>query len=210
LSKAVAACITYADATLALLAPARRPIVPGMGTRETGFSLTESVVTLAVLASVAAVGVSSIGDIVEGLRLQAVAADIFEPLLLARSEAIKRNTRVAVCMTADGRSCSTGGGWEQGWIVFQDGNNSGSREPNEPVLQWLQHVPAGFRIRANAPVGHYVSYGPLGRTRLASGAFQAGTFTVCRISSGPVEGRQVIINAGGRPRVQKVRLEGCS
>jgi type IV fimbrial biogenesis protein FimT len=43
-----------------------------------------------------------------------------------------------------------------------------------------------------------------------SGAFQAGTFTVCRQSAAAVQGRRIIINAGGRPRVQKVNLESCS
>jgi type IV fimbrial biogenesis protein FimT len=181
-----------------------------MQQRQAGFSLTESVVTLAVLGSMAAMGISSMGEVVQDLRLQAVAGEVFHPLLLARSEAIKRNTRVALCKSADGATCTQTGPWEQGWIVFQDANNSGSREPHEPVLQWLQRVPADFRISANAPLGHYVSYGPTGGARLTSGAFQAGTFTVCRLSSGPVEGRQIIINAGGRPRVQKVWLDTCA
>ena len=175
-----------------------------------GFSLVESVVTLAVLGSVAAVAVPSMAEVVQGLRLQAVAGDVFHPLLLARSEAIKRNTRVALCKSADGASCAEGGSWGQGWIVFQDTNNSGTREPHEPVLQAVRRVPADFRVRANDPLDQYVSYGPMGGAQLTSGAFQAGTFTVCRVSAGRTEARQVIINAGGRPRVQQVWLEACS
>ena len=181
-----------------------------MQQRQAGFSLTECVVTLAVLSTLAGMGISAMGEIVQGVRLQTVTGQVFHPLLLARSEAIKRNTRVALCKSADGATCTEDGGWEQGWIVFQDANNSGTREPQEPVLQSLQRVPADFRVRANDPVGDYVSYGPMGGARLTSGAFQAGTFTVCRLSSGRVEGRKIIINAGGRPRVEKVWMDVCA
>jgi type IV fimbrial biogenesis protein FimT len=175
----------------------------------TGFTLIESVVTLAVASTVLAVGVSTIGDLVQGLRLAGVSNDVLQQLYLARSEAIKRNGRMVLCKSADGAMCSEAGGWEQGWILFQDRNNSGTREATEPLLQRLEPLPVQFRLKANSPLARYVSYGPLGGTLLASGAFQAGTFTLCRASAEAVEGRQIIVNAGGRPRVQKVQLESC-
>lgn len=182
---------------------------PPLCRHQQGFHLVEVLLSLAILGSLLAMGVSTVGDILHNLRLGTVSNDVLQQLYLARSEAIKRNGRVALCKSQDGASCAASGGWEQGWILFQDGNNSGSREPGEPVLQRLLPVPPGFRLRANSPLARYVSYGPTGRTRLASGAFQAGTFTVCRISADAGEGRQIIINAGGRPRVQKVQLRDC-
>ena len=177
--------------------------------RRLGFTLIESVVTLAAASTLLAVGVTTVGDVLQGLRLAGVSNDVLQQLYLARSEAIKRNGRMVLCKSADGVLCSEAGGWEQGWILFHDRNNSGSREAAEPVLQRLQPLPAQFRLKANSPLARYVSYGPLGGTMLASGAFQAGTFTLCRASADAVEGRQIIINAGGRPRVQKVQLESC-
>jgi len=181
-----------------------------MKTRPTrGFTLTEAVITLAVASTLLSVGVSTIGDIVYGLRLGTVSNDVVQHLQLARSEAIKRNGRMALCKSLDGESCAVGGGWEQGWLLFQDTNNSGTREPHEPVLQRLEPLPPQFLLKANNPLARYVSYGPMGAAMMASGAFQAGTFTLCRISAGPVEGRQIIVNAGGRPRALKVQLENC-
>jgi type IV fimbrial biogenesis protein FimT len=174
-----------------------------------GFTLTESVVTLAVASTLLSLGLTTVGDLVQGLRLAAVSNDVLQQLHLARSEAIKRNGRMVLCKSPDGERCAEDGGWEQGWILFADGNNSGTREPQEPVLQRLEPAPRDFRIKANNPLARYVSYGPLGGTMLASGAFQAGTFTVCRASADAGEGRQIIINAGGRPRSQKVQLENC-
>jgi type IV fimbrial biogenesis protein FimT len=175
-----------------------------------GFTLVEVLVTLSVLGVLVALGAPSFADLLGELRLQAVTTDLLQQLMLARSEAIKRNARVVLCKSADGERCTEDGPWEQGWIVFHDANNSGTREPREPVLQRLPPLPAGWRLSGNGPVTHYVSYDAMGGARLVSGAFQAGTFTVCRQSAAAVQGRRIIINAGGRPRVQKVSLESCS
>jgi type IV fimbrial biogenesis protein FimT len=176
---------------------------------QSGFTLLESVVTLAILGTVLGYAVSSIGDVIHELRLTAVSNDVYQQLVLARSEAIKRNGRVVLCKSANGTACTVAGGWEQGWILFQDLNNSATREPEEPVLQRLQPLPRDFRLSANLPLVTYVSYTSFGGAKMASGAFQAGTFTVCRKSADTVEARKVVVNAGGRPRVQKVWLDQC-
>lgn len=177
--------------------------------RARGFTVIEAVVTLAVLGTLVAASVSTVGELVEGLRLGTVSNDVLQHLHLARSEAIKRNTRVALCRSADGATCSTAGRWDQGWMMFQDRNNDGSRDEGEEFVQAVPPLPVGYRLSANTPLARYVSYSPFGDARMASGAFQAGTFTLCRISAEAVEGRQIIINVGGRPRSRKVQLESC-
>jgi type IV fimbrial biogenesis protein FimT len=193
---------------IALRGRASLPMVGGMKTHR-GFTLTEALVTLAILSVLLGVAVPSIAGLFHGLRLQALSADLFQHLLLARSEAIKRNGRVVLCKTADGQACTQEGGWDQGWLLFHDANRSGTREENEPVLERLPPLPAGWRLTANRPLASYVSYGPLGGAKLVPGGFQAGTFTLCRASLEQLEGRQIVLNAGGRPRVQKVWLPSC-
>ncbi|MCD6079575.1 MAG: hypothetical protein K0R89_3519, partial [Ramlibacter sp.] len=61
--------------------------------RPHGFSLVESVVTLAIAGTLVALGASSLADLFHGLRLQALSGNLFQQVLLARSEAIKRNGR---------------------------------------------------------------------------------------------------------------------
>jgi type IV fimbrial biogenesis protein FimT len=177
--------------------------------RQLGFNLVEVVLSLAVLGILMGLAVSSVADVIQAQRLANVANDVLQQLYLARSEAIKRNARVALCKSAGGQACSQAGGWEQGWILFHDRNNNGSREPSEPLLERLRPLPADFRLSANGPLARYVSYGPLGGAQMTSGAFQAGTFTVCRVSADAVEARQIIINSGGRPRLQKIRVDRC-
>jgi type IV fimbrial biogenesis protein FimT len=116
---------------------------------------------------------------------------------------------VAICKSADGETCSSAGGWEQGWIVFHDLNNDGLRQAGERRIERFAALPAGFRLVGNFSVAQFVSYSGNGATRTPAGAFQAGTLTVCRVSPEAAEARQIVINAIGRPRVQKVMLPHC-
>lgn len=174
-----------------------------------GYTLLESLVVLAVAGTLVALAAPPLAGVLHGMRLHAVSTDLLHPLLAARNQALKGQGHVTVCASGDGGTCAPEGRWEQGWIVFQDGNRSGTREPEEPLLQQVPAPPAGWRIHANAPLGRYVSYGPMGASQLASGAFQAGTFTVCRASAQRLEARQIVVNAAGRPRVQKAWPESC-
>ena len=180
-----------------------------MQRKQRGFNLVEAMVCLAVFGILVGASAPDLADMIHAQRLAGVSNDVLRQLQLARSEAIRRNARVALCKSADGVSCSEQGGWEQGWILFQDDNNSGTREDTEARLQHVLPVPPGYRLGANGPLARYVSYGSMGETRTTSNAFQAGTFTVCRISAEQATGHQVVINAAGRPRLQKVQLADC-
>lgn len=177
--------------------------------RARGFTLLELLVTVAILGLLLGIGTPIVASIGDGMRLAAITSTFLSQLHLARSEAIKRNAPVSLCKSRDGARCAPGGGWEQGWIVFHDADNDSLRAPQEIVLQRHEALPAGFRLAGNVPVNRYVSFAPTGGTRTPSGAFQAGTLTVCKASAQATAGRQIVINAVGRPRWQKVELERC-
>jgi type IV fimbrial biogenesis protein FimT len=144
------------------------------------------------------------------IKLSSLSNNFVSQLYLARSEAIKRNGHVVICKSADGATCSVDGGWEHGWIVFHDTNNNGLREVGESLIQRGEALPDGYRLAGNQNVGHYISFNPVGITQLSSGAFQAGTLTLCPPSSDHVDARQVVINTAGRPRIQKTTVESCA
>ena len=180
-----------------------------MNRRARGFSLIEMVMVLGVAALLMAVGAPAVGSILASVKLTSVSNALLFDLYLARSEAIKRNARVVLCKSADGLTCASSGGWEQGAIVFHDVNNSGQRDPGESMIYHEQRSTSEIRVSGNQSVGNYVSYGPDGRSRMASGAFQAGTLTLCRRSADSTDARQIVINSGGRPRVQKTLVSFC-
>lgn len=175
-----------------------------------GFTLVEMMVVVAIAAILAGIAVPSMKRLVKSVQLTSATNELFSSFLLARSEAAKRHSRVALCKSADGTSCARTGGWEQGWIIFHDNNNTGTREASEELVWHAQALNADMRLTGNLNVARYISYAPNGETKLAGGAFQAGTITLCNQSGQSAEARQIILASGGRPRVNRTFVASCS
>jgi type IV fimbrial biogenesis protein FimT len=173
-----------------------------------GFTLVELLVTVAVLALLAAVAAPSMARLVDSTRLTGYSNEFLAAMYLARSEAIKRNTRAVLCKSSTAVACNVSGGWEQGWIVFHDPNNNGTLDAGETVIHQAHALPGGLWLTGNVTVANYISFTPSGRTRQVNGAFQMGTLTLCKPSS-ETEGRQIVINNAGRPRVIRVPAGVC-
>jgi type IV fimbrial biogenesis protein FimT len=174
-----------------------------------GFSLVEVLAVLTVMALLLSVGVPSLVSALNSVKLTSATNSFLAHLHFARSESIKRNGRVVMCKSSDGHSCNPAGGWEQGWIIVHDANNNGLADPDEEILLRQEALPAALRLSGNQSVARYVSFAPTGATKLAGGGFQAGTLTLCRESADGGDARQIVLNAVGRPRVQKVSVSTC-
>jgi type IV fimbrial biogenesis protein FimT len=177
--------------------------------QQAGFTMMELIVVAAVAALLAAVAVPSMRSFVRSITLSSTANDMLASLFLARSEAVKRRARVVVCKSDDGQTCTSSGGWEQGWIIFHDVNNDSSRQSTEAVLSVRERLPQAMRLYGNLHVARYVSYAPTGATLTSAGAFQSGTLTICEQSTTTSHAREIVISAGGRPRVKKTTLGAC-
>jgi type IV fimbrial biogenesis protein FimT len=174
-----------------------------------GHSLIELLAVVCLVGVLATVAVPAMSSMMGSIQLTSTTNGFFSHILLARSEAIKRNSRVALCKSSEGISCAATGGWEQGWIVFHDINNNGTREDTEPIMQRELALPASLRLTGNLNVAHYLSFASTGAAKLVGGGFQAGTLTVCQYSAGGSMARQIVLNAAGRPRVQKGSAFNC-
>lgn len=175
-----------------------------------GFTLVEMLMALTVGGVLMALTVPAMTGMLNTQKSTSAVNALFTSLNLARSEAIKRNARAVLCKTADGVSCTTHGGWEQGWIVFHDANNNAVLDPGEQVVLQQGAVSAGIRLTGNLPVANYVSYSASGTAKLTSGAFQAGTFTVCPATASSSDVRQIVLSGTGRARTQKGLATNCS
>jgi type IV fimbrial biogenesis protein FimT len=175
-----------------------------------GFTLVELLVVLSVVAVVAGLAFPTFSQTLRDARLAVYTNNFLADLAVARSESIKRGKRVVLCKSSDGSECTTTGHWSDGWLIYEDTNNDGVRDEAESLIRYESKFPANWRLKGNFPIANYISYHPMGRTHLISGAFQAGTLTLCEIAVGSVPGTSIVISNTGRPRSARVTVSSCT
>jgi prepilin-type N-terminal cleavage/methylation domain-containing protein len=144
--------------------------------RSRGFTLMELMVVLTVAAIIVAIGAPSFGEFRRNNRMAGVANDFLVGVQVARSEAIKRQTSVSLCPSADpaaeAPTCRTDTDFS-GWIVFADPNNNCQRDDAEDILQVGERIDTGpnpaTRTTSDAD-GNCVSFAATGFTRPNPGA----------------------------------------
>jgi len=165
-----------------------------------GLSLIELLTALAIFSLLLGFGVPSYRDWIASRQLANHAEYLAETLMQARSEAVKRQSRVNVCKSSDGRQCATSGTWSAGWIMFEDDNRDGSIESVEQVIRRGEPPGGGVTVTANRPLDSYVSYTNFGYARMLNGALQMGTFEVCKPGQKAVD---VVLANSGRVRISR-------
>lgn len=157
-----------------------------------GFSLIEMMSALAVVATLAAMAVPSLGGLLAGQRLRSAGLDLQSSLMLARSSALQLGQRVAVCPSADGRVCNNSRQWAGGWLMFVDENFDRQRQSSEVLLRVGD---AQIRLLISSNVGRpVVVFHPDG----TAAGFNA-TFSLCAEGAGAA-GRTLILANSGRVR----------
>jgi prepilin-type N-terminal cleavage/methylation domain-containing protein len=111
-----------------------------------GFTLVELVTVSAIAGIFLVLAIPALGSVADSMKLSSQSNVYLSSLHLARGEAIKRNSRVTVCKSANGVNCTSTGGWHQGWIIFHDANDDGIRNSVEPVIQQVQALPVRSRL----------------------------------------------------------------
>ena len=174
-----------------------------MRNRNTGFTLVELLITVALVAIVLGLGVPSFQSTVLNNRLTTQANALVAGLQFARSEAVKRSRRVTVCRSADGTSCAASGGWDQGWIVFLDADDDGDWDAGEDILRVNEAlVGTGQSLVGSADVAQYISFASTGVPRKPDGTAQSGTLFLCD-SRGSDYSRTVTLSQTGKASAAK-------
>ncbi|MFM8577040.1 MAG: GspH/FimT family pseudopilin, partial [Limnohabitans sp.] len=174
-----------------------------------GFTLLEALLVMALIGLMLSLAVPTLSALRHQHQLQAQAEGLWSTLVLARSEALRRQQRVRVCVRANGevRTCDDSGLWQQGWLVFADANDNAQLDAGEALIEERDAVPTPLRLTVTNTVKAYFSYSAEGRSATLHGAFMAGTWRFC--VPGLETGWQVVSNALGRPRLEKVTQPGC-
>ena len=141
--------------------------------RLSGFTLVELLITIVIAGILASLAVPSFREFIAGQRIRTASFDIMATLVLARSEAIKRNANVTVT--------PAGGVWTNGWSVA-----AGATLNQQSALP-------GLTITCTGDCNP-ITYA--GNGRLPAGA-AAPSFEISSTSSASV--RCISIDLGGRP-----------
>ena len=149
--------------------------------REAGFTLIETIVVVTITALLAGLAAPSFREFIANTQIQASASDLQASLLLARSEAVKRNAPVTVVPAA--------GGWASGWEVRDQANNV------------LQVGAPNETVDVTAATGTV--------TFLASGRLAGGTLPAFEILDAYERGEARCLSADRSGRAY-VRLAACS
>ena len=179
-----------------------------------GFTLVELMITLFIVGILLTVGVPSLKTLMQGNQLVAASNELVSALHIARSEAIKLNSRVSICESSNGSKCTTTGNWENGWIVFVDANG-GLDNTGAPCTaintDCLLRIHVGFPgneltvsgVDASSAAINAFTFSSRGMPKTLNGTAESGTFSVCSLnSSGATIGsRAVVLSLSGRVRV---------
>ncbi|MFZ2209111.1 MAG: GspH/FimT family pseudopilin [Porticoccaceae bacterium] len=176
----------------------------GAAVRNSGFTLIELMVTIALLAILIAAVAPSFRGLLLDNQAATQANALVGSLMLARSEAIKRNVPVVVCRSNTGTTCA-GAEWEAGWLVWPDTDRDGVLDADdgdgipeageEMILEVQAALAGGFDLSAT---GSSVTYRPDGSIAGAADAFE-----LVPPGADTDYGRCVALDATGRPKVTK-------
>jgi len=171
--------------------------------RGAGWTLVELLLALAIAALLSLLALPMYGDWIAESQMMNYARDLAGSMNTARSEAIKRGTRVNLCKSTDRRTCAVAGDWAQGFVMYVDRDRDGQFDAGEAAIRVVEPASAGISARGNRPVADYVSYTSFGTARLLNGGLQMGTLTVCRSGQKAVD---VVLANSGRARIQKTAI----
>lgn len=148
---------------------------------ESGLTLVELMVTMALIAIMLSIAVPGFQSYIRNNRLATQTNEIVGAINYTRSEAVKRGEVMQLRMKP--------AGWADGWEIV-DPNNL---PPASPVLREGQGVVGGHTIVAGGTPA--INFSPTGFADVTP------TFTVC--GKNGYFGRQIMLTPTGRPSVKR-------
>lgn len=155
-------------------------------TNHNGFTIVEMMIAITVIAVLTALAIPSLTQFLARNELAGTTNALISGISLARSEAITRSNRVAICPSSNASTCNSGR-WQDGWLVFIDDNANNVRNGGETILQAENGAPDstvtvastanladGFSFNANGALADF-AIADTGSISLTHGDITPGT-----------------------------------
>jgi len=181
--------------------------------KERGFTIPELMITLGIVAIVMSTAVPAIGTTIKNSRLATHLNSVVGDIHYARSEAVKRDTRVIMCRSPNpNATVPTCGGstkiWTDGYIIFADDGNNTNDVYNDGVdtlLRRGQKAYSGVKLRTNWTWNNNLEFNPNGSTNEGGTALMS----ICD-SRGSEYGKQIMVALSGLPKMYSGNISNCS
>lgn len=160
-----------------------------LGKQQTGFTLIELMVAIAIAAIFLAVAVPSFQHSILNNRISTELHQLYTYLTFARAEAVNRGTTVTACSSSDQASCAASTNWATGWIVFIDSDGDGAVDGGETLLKAQQAISGSSALTY---VANFVRFDSQGATA------DTGTFTLCGDGTNDTYAKELRVSATGR------------
>jgi len=178
--------------------------------KQTGFTLQELIIAMAIFFILAGAGVPSFISYARNGSRDNTTTDLFTDMYYARSEAIKRKTMVYLCSTLDTTAANptcdgNAKDWSTGWLVFVDNDNSGTYNAGDKLLKLGTPANNRIHVMTNSNANTKIAYrtdGSLDTT------YATAVYAICDDRDGDGKddvayGQELSVGAMGRPEITK-------
>jgi len=181
-----------------------------MENKNTGFTLLELMVVVAIAGILLLVGIPSFRSMTTTNEISSKTNDLIMSLKLARSTAITTGHIAYVCSSDDGATCKGQDSfWSKGWLVWVDLNDDGTLTANNNELLWVKEIDPGTSqtIVASSNFLQQIDFkydGSLARAVV-------GSFRICS-GQGAINGfpqRLINLTVSGAAQFTKVTTTKC-
>lgn len=194
-----------------------------MKTLQTGVTLVELMVTISILAILAAIAAPNFASLMLTNRLASQTNGVMAAVTTARAEAIRRNQRVVVCrydgINTNGTvpatlACNTAGGAWGGLVVFNDANANNALDVGEELIKAERFDTSRFQVLASPAISglsNEIVFRGDGIARDAAGAFlNAGQLRICIASNDGNNARDIGLRGGGKTVLTQATSATCA
>lgn len=180
---------------------------------DAGFTVIELLIAVTLLAILLGIAAPSVRDLILNSRITSQANDLMTDLAIARSEAVKRGVRAAVCASSSGAAC-TATPWSQGWIVFLDPDGNGAVDAATDIVKVTPALDGNNTLTSvghanSAAGGPMVAFRPSGT--ITPGGAGNIVFDLCDwrtaanvgTAAASNKGRRITVTGTGRAHVER-------
>lgn len=162
--------------------------------RQAGVTLVELMIVVAIAAIMATIAAPSFSGFIQNTRMTSAMTQLTGDLNRARSEAIKRNSRMLVCAHAINGTACANTTWNNGWLICYDNNPQDGACDVAPV-DGTNPNPIAIRQAINSRLNltgttTTIQFNPNGTVNAAA------TLTLCCNSAAPNASSAVIAATG--------------